>query len=509
MEQKELERMPTLGRYLSIIFDRKYQDGNPPENRQFRFKENPILHSNRANVILNYRGSFNPPHRGHLAVLWHAYNQLASDLNIIAAAICLRSDDDVKDKYDGDVKKRVLSSEDRARLWKEDANFPPWAWIFEESRDGSYSTLRKKLTALATKDGCNIRYAWLAGPDCCGTHQNEWQFLGMTIVSDVGREADYDQQGGLQMFHKANFGPWLVDDGKKTPAQTKEAMQTEQEIVQKGIQRQLNIVAGEDRARRAVTEKFDPLNMSASLFQGASDLAIAKVDGLLGLDTEQKQPSSTAPLKIEESLVTQLARLGSPLSVSVCWQKYARPRKSLRFLRSTPEQHAPFRFISSSVIQEKMHGLKGYRLKSALESMALSPDLLWEILLPKRLQRDESDDQDIRECAPHLATELGLVTVPAHNSQLLVFYRGTRMIDDMALPMRKDEAPLGAELTQLRKRKRNASDDLETNGRGVQRKILKAYIDRCSVKAIGTLRSLGYTVTVLDELRSLMPVVET
>ena len=96
------ERMPTLGRYLSTILD-----GND-KGVQFRFKQNPQLDRSRANVILVYYGSFNPPHRGHLAVLWHAYYQLAKELNIVAAVIRPFHDDRVRFKYRDSKTKTLL-----------------------------------------------------------------------------------------------------------------------------------------------------------------------------------------------------------------------------------------------------------------------------------------------------------------------------------------------------------------------------------------------------------------
>ncbi|KAL8728678.1 MAG: hypothetical protein Q9166_005242 [cf. Caloplaca sp. 2 TL-2023] len=109
--------------------------------------------------------------------------------------------------------------------------------------------------------------------------------------------------------------------------------------------------------------------MSADLFQGASDLAVAEVDGLLGLEDVQETEYPPARTEIKESLAIQPTRLGSSSSVSMCWQKDARPTKSLRFLRTTPGQHAPFRGIVSSLIQEKIHELEGDELESALETI--------------------------------------------------------------------------------------------------------------------------------------------
>ncbi|KAL8729520.1 MAG: hypothetical protein Q9166_004692 [cf. Caloplaca sp. 2 TL-2023] len=394
--------MPTLERYLSTIFDSKYIEDKPPGNRKFRFKQNPELDRTRTNVILIYRGAHNPPHRGHLAVLWHAYHQLAHTLNVVAAFIRPRDDASVRDKYGSNDSKHIVSLADRVRLWTEDANFPPWAWVYTNPL--GCSGLKEELRKLAKKDKCRIRFADVYGPDNVNPSSEEDSFNPMTVVTDVAREAEYDHpQNGLPLFRNTDFGHWVMDDGNETtPAQTKEAMLKEHDE----IQRRRDIAAGEALAKQAVQEKFNSvLNMSANLFHDASDLAQAKVNGLLGLPIPQpsnKHPDPPGDQKIvaandDDLLTSQIANLSTSSSVSVCWQKYRTPWKSLRFLRSTPTQHAPFRGISSTAIQKMIHELNGHELKTGLESMALSPCLLWE-LLPGKLKRDKDADKKQREC---------------------------------------------------------------------------------------------------------------
>ncbi|KAL8810516.1 MAG: hypothetical protein Q9223_007740, partial [Gallowayella weberi] len=255
--------MPTLGRYLSNIYDVKAEDGKAAIKGIHRFKQNPQLSRKRTNVILAYRGSFNPPHRGHLAVLWHTFHQLSEKLNIVAAYIRIRSDESIKKKYRERKGARLFSLEQRARLWKEDPDFPPWAWIYEDA-EGGPSALEEKLKALVRADRCRIRFAELYGPDS----YDQAHFNEMTIVTDVAREAAFDPPSGLQNCCWADFGPWLVDDGEnKTPAPTRGQMWMEHEKLQRQrkeavekereeMRRGLRIAAGEAHARRAVEEKY-------------------------------------------------------------------------------------------------------------------------------------------------------------------------------------------------------------------------------------------------------------
>ncbi|KAI4108375.1 MAG: hypothetical protein LQ339_002277 [Xanthoria mediterranea] len=351
--------MPTLGRYLFTILD-----GN---NRsvQFRFKENPQLDTSRTNVILVYYGPFNPPHLGHLAVLWHAYHQLAKQLNIVAAFIRPLHDDRVRFKYrDSKTKTLVLPLNDRARLWKEDPHFPPWAWVVNEPIDTSwgYDTLENNLKAHAEKDKCKIRFAHLHGPD--STPKDH--FHEMTIISDIARETTYNQHGVIQDFCQHGFGPWIVGDEQQRAQQYQAAAQT---------------------------------------CSGNPDL---------------KAPTKT--------LLAQLGDLSFPNSVSVCWQKSITPWKSLRFLRSTSEQQTPFRGISSSIIHRLLHMLKDQEveLKVALELLALSPQLLWDMLKSTSPQGKKAHEREKTIGMYHRAIEQAFnANKPEHAAVLVQALKAT------------------------------------------------------------------------------------
>ncbi|KAI4274368.1 MAG: hypothetical protein LQ337_004001 [Flavoplaca oasis] len=326
--------MPTLGGYLSRIFDGKKQGG------QLRFKQNPLVDQSRTNVILIFRGSFNPPHRGHLALLWHTFHQVAQDLNIIAAFIRPLNDDRVRSKYrlrSSETEHLIVPLKDRARLWVEDPHFPPWAWVFTEWTDspGGCSLLRTQLEALAKKDRCRFRFADLFGPDCIPKQLENPS--AMTISSNVAREALYDDQGGIQDLCQHGFEPWAVDDRPKVGQQHQPA------------------------------HRIDHINLHGCCGLPTTDLSI------------------------------QLARLGASRSVHICWKRDKSCKKSFRFLQSTAEQHTPFRGISSSGIQNLIHELRFRQdeLKDALQLAVLSPRVLWNILQTTTLQRNESQETDL------------------------------------------------------------------------------------------------------------------
>ena len=313
------------------------------------------------------------------------------------------ADDVVKQKYTRTEKQSIIiSHKDRARLWKDDADFPPWAWVYDSINCG-FSDLEEQIKLLARKDKCRIRFAQLFGPDCAEKSPHDDTDYQMTIVSDVAREFAQGQNDGCPTFHPTCFGPWKKDNSilrGDDPVRYEETIQQEREA----LNRHRKIAAGKDHARRAVDEVYNSVpTLGAGLSIGTSDLAVARFNGLLGLTENDQSPTSPA---MKETFATQFARLGNPCWVSICWQRSGTHRKSFRCLLTTPEQHQPFRGISSSRIQEKMHELKGYKLRSALESMALSPDLLWDMLLPKRMQMPRLSIGMITDCALHCSMEI-------------------------------------------------------------------------------------------------------
>ncbi|KAL8973992.1 MAG: hypothetical protein Q9197_001764 [Variospora fuerteventurae] len=308
----------------------------------------------------------------------------------------------------------------------------------------------------------------------------------MRIVSDIGREADFDHQNGLQLFTKLRFGPWFVDDrcieGSSTPAQSKDQMLSQWNEVQW----QQRIAVGNERAQRAVTDKYNSVfDMSSSIFLGASDLAVAKVDGLLGLVGETENVLPTHSKVDQQSLTIHLASLGSPKASSVCWMTNSTYLITLRFLRATPGQYAPFRGISSSEVQKLMRELEGYQLLSALECVALSPSLLWDMLLPWTLQRHGSDYETKRGSPLQLEMEQDLMIPPHCQPCLLEEYEwGSQTVEEVVASFKNRDASPVAEPVRLAKRKRDFLDDTLIQSAGLQRMMRKIRKIQCGDAAV-------------------------
>ena len=278
-------------------------------------------------------------------------------------------------------------------------------------------------------------------------------------MSDIARKIDCIRENGLPSFQFWNeityFEPWSLDQGSTGEggqAWTMETIQMEHD----DHERQQRIIAGQDHARRALREAY--CSVPTSLYQVSSALATARVDGLLGV-IEAEQEIST-PI-IAESLEIQLARLASPGPVYACKKikRTERGKGTIYFLRSTPEQNAAFRGISSTAIHKMMREHKGYKLKAALETMALSPSLLWEILL--RIRPEQLDEANHYACKMHISLRWELIRLSVCHINLSANTDGLEAVDDIVLPALRRGTQIANTTCQRRRRKSLTSKPIQ------------------------------------------------
>ncbi|OHF01727.1 hypothetical protein CORC01_02918 [Colletotrichum orchidophilum] len=149
----------------------------------------PQLSSNRINRILLFPGSFNPPHNGHLNLLRHVFES-SNDINIIAAIVLPLSDYKLQRKCDSSFQyDMALTLNERVRLWRGDLGPSDWYWVFDLDRGSDWHHFSKNLERQTAKDGFNLRFVGVCGPDLMKFNQNPWAISGSheIIVSDVGR----------------------------------------------------------------------------------------------------------------------------------------------------------------------------------------------------------------------------------------------------------------------------------------------------------------------------------
>jgi hypothetical protein len=187
-------------------FSQYFQSVHHDDSRKARLRSGsdkrgiPLLSKDKVNRVLIYPGSFNPPHVGHLSVLRHAFES-SPDLNIVAGIVVPAIDEQIGGKNYRSRRHLVLSREQRLELWKRDARFPAWAFVFN---DKCIMEFQEKIAKAAKKDGYEILYIRLGGPD-------SWDFIWPRRHMSNGNCAEY------LISDAARSAPFLGPDGVPRP----------------------------------------------------------------------------------------------------------------------------------------------------------------------------------------------------------------------------------------------------------------------------------------------------
>lgn len=148
--------------------------------------EIPKLEKFRSNRILVYAGCFNPPHRGHLELLYHTY--LRTDDKTIAAMILPMADDRCEGKAHTET--FTFTKEQRAQLWYDEV-LMRFAWVFP----GTHRDVKKFMYSMkefAKEDGFRLSFTALCGADHArldGMLGRSWG-TGSVITSDITRPSE-------------------------------------------------------------------------------------------------------------------------------------------------------------------------------------------------------------------------------------------------------------------------------------------------------------------------------
>ncbi|XXH03023.1 hypothetical protein Hte_009413 [Hypoxylon texense] len=200
-----------------------------------------VLDPHRTNYILLYNGCFNPPHRGHLAHLTHAYRHGGGgDMHIVGAVVLVAGDEYLRWKLGSLTSSSIYSptfrlpEAQRTRLWTEELaattttttttttgdgenGAGAWTWVLRENR---WLGVSDSLKGMFRRDRLKVEFVRLAGGDKAGVDKVQHGVWGCrtTLTTDVCRPVDfyfdgddgYDGRGGGIYSPKllANHGPW-------------------------------------------------------------------------------------------------------------------------------------------------------------------------------------------------------------------------------------------------------------------------------------------------------------
>ena len=162
----------------------------------------PTLQEGRTNRVLVYAGCFNPPHRGHEAILTYAFLNMP---DAIAVIVLLVSDDDVRHKVCKDGNNPVFSQDQRIRLWQ--GRYGRDWCLFTKLSRRKWHSFQASLAHDIEENGFEVEFVFLQGPD--HVQLKKPPVRRQHVVSDIGRPADFNPKGG-PLLQLAGYGPWNV-----------------------------------------------------------------------------------------------------------------------------------------------------------------------------------------------------------------------------------------------------------------------------------------------------------
>jgi hypothetical protein len=122
-----------------------------------------MLRKNAVNHILIYRGSFNPPHIGHRALLAHTFFRSSYE-NTVAAFIVPSSNDLLEEKMGttdaGEIPAIVLTRAQRAELWQDDS-IARWAYTYRHKE--RFGVVRHEMIRRLEATGVKVEFVCIAG----------------------------------------------------------------------------------------------------------------------------------------------------------------------------------------------------------------------------------------------------------------------------------------------------------------------------------------------------------
>lgn len=211
----------------------------------------PMLRKHCKNRIIYYIGSFNPPHLGHLSLIDHVISNTSNasissstlpaspeNLNAVALIVIPHGERWIQRKLSKVPTSRSPAGKRRADLHldvKQRYKLLRDGIPDEVSRKGVWVTpgdlgewwaLHGKLKDLCQRDGFEIEYVELLGPDYVLQARPQCSGMHGVVTSNVCRKADFlaDTPHGGELARLRDFGPW-ERSGQSAEVQMTEARQ--------------------------------------------------------------------------------------------------------------------------------------------------------------------------------------------------------------------------------------------------------------------------------------------
>jgi hypothetical protein len=152
----------------------------------------PYLRKTKTNYIAVVPGAFNPPHIGHLETIRHTFLASGQDYSFVATIVILKTDSYLVEKNQGSGRRLHLTQEQRSILWRRHTGFPAWAAVYKEKTLEDFNEFKSRLTTATAKDGFEVKFVQVSGPDGFGPNQSPVPgggFCDTVVISDAARDA--------------------------------------------------------------------------------------------------------------------------------------------------------------------------------------------------------------------------------------------------------------------------------------------------------------------------------
>lgn len=161
--------------------------------------QGPLLRQHGINRILFYPGSFNPPHKGHVQLLRHAFENAGEDLHIAGGVILPIDDERLQNKMRAKQYGFVLKKAQRIELLEKSGMPGNTFWVFGFS-EKDWTSFQAALIQVCSKAKLDVKLVMLAGPDGVkieGAPDPVYWNCPDVITTDVSRSANFRTPNGL------------------------------------------------------------------------------------------------------------------------------------------------------------------------------------------------------------------------------------------------------------------------------------------------------------------------